>query len=142
MTATPPDVNDDSQDELPSNILRALRESERGITTITPQVDRAILDLAGEHFKGREAGLRKIANSPWWLAAAASVVVALVLFTAQKPEPVRAESVYADADGSGKIDIADVLYLARKNDNRRPSQAQLDAFAFRLVALSQRVDAS
>ena len=43
-------------------------------------------------------------------------------------------SLYADVDGSGRIDIADVLALARA-DGPDVTQADLDAFAMRVVSL-------
>ncbi len=67
-----------------------------------------------------------------WAAAAASAVLAVGLTTSYLPDRDRGP-IYADIDGSGQIDIADVLALAREG----VPQAELDAFARRVVALDR-----
>ena len=63
---------------------------------------------------------------------AASAALAVGLATSYLPDRDRGP-IYADIDGSGRIDIADVLALAREG----VAQAELDAFARRVVALDR-----
>ena len=69
-----------------------------------------------------------------WGAAAACAVLVVALTTGRHALD-RDTALYADVDGSGRIDIADVLVLARSEHG--VEQADLDAFAWRVVALSR-----
>ena len=80
-----------------------------------------------------ECGGRPAGSIPGaWAAAAACAVLAVGLSTSYLSERGGAP-VYRDVDGSGQIDIADVLALAREGVPR----AELDAFARRVVALDR-----
>ena len=82
------------------------------------------------HFAQRRTA-RQQRFAPWG-AVAASALLVLVFAIGGDEEP-GSSPVYADIDASGRIDIADVLALARTQEH--VSRAELDAFAFRIVAL-------
>ncbi len=123
-----PDDNAPNE-ELPTSLIDALKRADQPPLVITAGVDRAVADLAASHFQGRRSTWKRHGG---WAALAASVaLVALLVFP--PGNPLRDETtLYGDVDGSGRIDIADVLALAR-----RPGveQADLDAFAMRVVSL-------
>ena len=124
----------DNSDHLPESLVSDLRRADEPGAMITSKVDRAMADMALEHFAARPVRRRRAA--PVWLAAAATLVLAVfILQTQQQPDPPLT-GYYADIDGSGQIDIADVLALARRGD-QAPTQAELDAFAMRVVALDE-----
>ncbi len=117
-------MTDRQDDDLPQALRDALRAADRAPPTITAAVDRAIARGAEVQFGAR----RWRAPGAW--AAAACAVLAVALLLAPRPDE---PGTYRDVDGSGRIDIADVLALARRSE--APSQADLDAFAMRVVAL-------
>ncbi len=115
----------DNHDEpgLPDELVRALRAEERPLDLLTARVDREIRARAATQFSRRRE--RRPA-----LAAAAAVLVAVTAgwFVAIGPGP----ELRDDFDGSGRVDIADVLALARSG---QASAAEIDALAMRIVAL-------
>ena len=120
------------QDEhLPSALVDELKRIDRAPAVITARVDRTLSAAARGHFSSRQVQWWR---QPAWGAAAACVLVA-VLFTTNRLEDEAVTSIYADVDGSGAIDIADVLALARTGQD--VDQDHLDAFAFRLVSLNR-----
>jgi len=125
---------EDNTDRIPDSLIAELRKADEPDPLITAKVDRMVAHLAREQFSTRHSTRRQIA--PGWLAVAATMVLAVFLFqTLDKPE-IDATKIYADVDNSGQIDIADVLALARRN-GQEISQAELDAFAMRVVSLAQ-----
>ena len=115
-------------DQLPEALIDELKRRDRAPDVITSRVDRSVAAAAHAHFEARRT------TRPWrrgaWVAAAACAVLAVGLSTSY----VSNRSVvadYRDVDGSGRIDIADVLTLARDG----VPQAELDGFALRVVAL-------
>ena len=121
------------QDErLPQALVEELKRLDRAPEAITAKADRAVLNAARAHFAARPVPLWR-RQAAWGAAAAcALLVVTLTMDRLTEPDP---GPVYADIDGSGRIDIADVLALARSG--QEVEQADLDAFAFRLVALDR-----
>lgn len=118
-------MTDRQDDDLPQALRDALRAADRAPPTITAAVDRAVARGAEAQFGAR----RWRAPGAWAAAAGAVLAVALLLLVPRPDEP----RSYRDVDGSGTIDIADVLALARQSG--AASQADLDAFAMRVVAL-------
>ena len=118
------------QDEhLPSALVDELKRIDRAPAVITARVDRTVASMAKDQFSTRK--VQRWRQSVW--GAVAACVLLAALFTANRLEHEVATSAYADVDGSGTIDIADVLALARSGQGL--DQDDLDAFAFRLVSL-------
>ena len=124
----------DNLDRLPESLISELKKADEPGPLITAKADRAVASLAGEHFGSRPERKRRAA--PVWLAAAATLVLAVFLLQTQDQPDTGLTDYYADVDRSGQIDIADVLALARRGD-RAPTQAELDAFAMRIVSLDE-----
>ena len=150
------------QDErLPEALLSELKRIDRAPEVITSRVDRTLASMARAHFAQRR--IPRWQRRSAWGAVAASVLVFALFVPNRLPEQGETP-VYADIDGSGQIDIVDVLALARagsKSETRGQSkitpdraighdsddftltpfvvvdQAELDAFAYRLVALDR-----
>ena len=120
-------------DELPRALIDDLKARERRVSVLTAGVDREIEALATAQFAARRT--RYPIRRPAWVAAAASVLVVALLLG---PYLLRDEPLEADHDGSGRVDIADVLYLARQEK----SQQEIDALALRIVSLDSWEDAS
>jgi len=122
------------QDErLPKALVEELKRIDRAPEVITSRVDRSLASMAHAQFAPRR--IPRWQPQGAWRAAAAACVLVFVLFTANQLWEQDDTSIYADIDGSGQIDIADVLALARAEDGM--NQADLDAFAYRLVALDR-----
>lgn len=134
------DHENESFDDLPKGLIQALNEAENSTPLITARVDRQLADLSREQFKNRLQPSRTY--RPVWAALAASVVVAVVVAQFLSIQTPQQTAMYADVDGSGQIDIADVLLLARTRDPEQITQAEIDAFAHRIVSLSSGGDAS
>ena len=118
-------------DHLPQPLIDKLRRLDRAPGVITARVDRTVAATAREHFSVR--GARRWRRHGAWGAIAACAVLAVALAIGRQAldgEP----ALYSDVDGSGRIDIADVLALARSGSG--VDEADLDAFAWRVVALN------
>jgi hypothetical protein len=125
---------DETFEDLPPAFVERLKAADRPLPLVTARVDRALSEAARARFAGR--GRRQ----PRWrgaagIAAAASVLLAVLALQWPWPAAQR-DTLHADVDGSGRIDIADVLALAREPGGR--SQKELDAFAYRIVSLEHR----
>lgn len=129
---------DDRPDDLPEALVAELKRVDKPTPIITAKVDRTIAGLARTHFAARRESRRV---RPAWFAIAATVILAV--FFVQTVDRVNNGDVdlYSDVDGSGQIDIADVLALARNGD-QTTSDAALTAFAKRVVSLADDGDAS
>lgn len=113
---------------LPADWIDALNRADRAPAVVTRTVDRALGAAVEAQFAARRA--RPAWRHPGgWAALAASLALVSVV-------TVRwgggGEPVYADVDASGRIDIADVLALARTG---KASPRELETFARRVVAL-------
>lgn len=119
-------------DHLPQPLLDELKRLDRAPGVITARVDRAVVAAARDHFSAR--GLPRWRRRGAWGVVAACAVLAVAL-TVGREALDRDPVLYSDIDGSGRIDIADVLALARTGSG--VDQAALDAFAWRVVALNR-----
>ena len=117
---------------LPQPMIDELKRLDRAPDVITVRVDRAVAGMALDHFAGRRAP-RWQRYGAWGAVAACAVLV--VALTTGRHAIERESGIFSDIDGSGRIDIADVLALARSGDGI--AQADLDAFALRVVALDR-----
>ena len=131
------DTDENQFDDLPAALVEALKREDEALPVITAQVDRRMAELAREQFANRKApsAIPKTA----WMGVAAALAVAVVGLQLWQPAIRDRHDIYADVDGSGQIDIADVLAIARRESL---SQAEIDAFANRIVALNPVGDAS
>lgn len=125
-------------DELPEALIARLRMADESIPIITARVDREISNLASQQFSSRP-DKRRVA--PMWFAVAATMVLAVFLIQSFERTDTGTAELYSDVDGSGQIDIADVMALARRSD-QAASDAALAAFAMRVVSLKNDGDAS
>ena len=121
----------EQDEQLPSALVDELKRHDRAPSVITSRVDRTLSTMAHGHFSSRP--VRRWRQPAW--GAAAACVLAAVLITTNPLEDRSDRSIYADVDGSGAVDIADVLALARSGEG--VDQGDLDAFAFRLVSLNR-----
>lgn len=119
---------DETLPNLPADWIDTLNRVDSPPAVVTRAVDRAIGDAVEAQFAERRA--RPAWRHPaGWAALAASL--ALVTVVAVRWDGGD-EAIYADVDASGRIDIADVLALARTG---RASPRELEAFVQRVVAL-------
>lgn len=128
---------EESFEDLPESLIGELKRADTALPLITARVDRQMTDLARDQFAGREAPSAIPAMA--WMAVAAALAVAVIGLQLWQPAVQERREIYADADGSGQIDIADVLVTARRE---ALSQAEIDAFAMRVVSLNPVGDAS
>ena len=119
-------------ERLPETLIDEMKRIDRAPEVITSRVDRSLASRARTHFAPRRMP-RWQRQSAWGVAA--SCVLAVALFATYRLSEQGDTSMYADIDGSGQIDIADVLALAHTEQG--VDQADLDAFAYRLVALDR-----
>ena len=122
----------EQDEQLPEALIGALKRIDLAPEVITSRVDRALAGRARAQFAPRRMP-RWQRQRAWGVAASCVLVVAL--FATKRLSEQGETSMYADIDGSGQIDIADVLALARTGQG--VDQAGLDAFAFHLVALDR-----
>ncbi len=120
-------------ERLPEALVDKLKRIDRAPEVITSRVDRSLTSMAHDQFAPRR--IPRWQPQGAWRAVAAACVLVVVLFTTNHLWEQDDTSIYADVDGSGQIDIADVLALARTQDG--VNQADIDAFAYRLVALDR-----
>jgi len=124
-------------EDLPQPLIEALKSADRPVAMITARVDREVSEMARSHFSARRQPTR--VPRPAWAAMAATVLIAVIVVQLQPPDQ---STLYTDVDRSGRIDIADVLALARAQGPGERSQAELDAFASRIVSLKRAGEAS
>ena len=124
---------EDNLENLPDELVAELKKADKPGSLITAKVDRSIANLAREQFESRPEKRRRVA--PAWYAVAATVVLAVLVLPLTNRLGTSDDGLYADVDNSGQIDIADVLTLARRNTGE-VSQAELDAFAMKIVTLA------
>lgn len=122
---------DANSEQLDDGLIHALKAADEAPPVITARVDRALMDMSTRHFASRRGGWKR--HGGWALAAS----VALVAVLAVRMIPLESddgEVLYADVNGSGSVDIADVFALARAGKTSI-TPADLDAFAMRVVSL-------
>ncbi len=125
---------------LPQSLVDELKSADRQVSMITAQVDRELAEMAVAHFSNRQE--RAWGPRPVWAAIAATVLIALFVLPLRDRSVSEQNQIYADVDNSGRIDIADVLTVARTRDPEKITQAEIDAFAMQIVSLNQVGDAS
>ena len=124
---------------LPPAIASRLRRFDRTEAILDPRTDRAVLEAAQSYFATRPAAA-PARRSRWAvpLGAAAAVLMAAVLV---RPLVFHTPSA-DDVDGSGRVDVLDVLALARmraaNGDASGITEARIDELAYRIVALDSR----
>lgn len=132
-------MNPDAEtpEALPAAIRARLRDLDRAQPIVDPRTDRAVLDAAHAYFRARARPRRSARNRRWIapFAAAASLLLVAVLvwpFVTNMRTPLR-----DDVDGSGRVDILDVLALARERaaGGAGVTDASIDELAYRIVAL-------
>jgi len=130
------DPNTEQLETLPPAIASRLRRLDQAQPIVDPRTDRAVLEAAHSYFAARPATLRP-RRARWTLplGAAAAVLLAAVLM---RPLVFDAPSA-DDVDGSGRVDVLDVLALARQRAERGDASgvtaARIEDLAYRIVAL-------
>ena len=97
-------------ERLPKALVEALKRIDRAPEAITARADHAVSNAARIHFAARRTPRWQRQGA--WGAAAACALLIVTLATSRLTDRGNAP-IYADIDGSGRIDIADVLALAR-----------------------------
>ena len=120
-----------NSEQLDEGLIRALRAADEAPAVITARVDRVLAEMSARHFASRRVGWKR--HGGWALAASVALVAVLAVQMID-PASDSGETLYADVDGSGAIDIADVFALAR-SEQPGVTQADLNAFAMRVVSL-------
>lgn len=128
-----------NDEQVPEQVIAALREADKGRVLVPSALDEAILAKAKANLVRR----RQHRIVPW-LAAAAVMIAALVMFM---PGPKAREDVNRD----GRVDVRDALLLARKistgqvvgldwdlNRDGRVDQSDAAVIAAQAVKLSKR----
>lgn len=123
----------EKSEQLPNTLIDQLKSADQPGSLITSRVDREILKLAEAQFSSRRSVWQR---RPAWAAIAATVLIMFFVVQLREPTAVDGGLIYADVDHSGRIDIADVLAIARTRDRGEKTQAELDAFAMRIVSLA------
>ena len=122
---------EDDHESLPPELVRALEQQDRSIAVVTARVDREIAVRAAAHFASRRP---RVALPRWPAAVAASMVLAIGAYlTASLDGADAVAGVFADHDGNGRIDIADVMLVARAGVD----QDLVEVFARKIVALDE-----
>lgn len=124
------------EDSLPQALIDDLRRRDAGVPVVTASVDREIAELAAVHFAKRGPRRR---FGPVPLAAAASLLVAALVLSPFVFRQDAGPATLGDVDGSGRVDIADVLAAARSGE---ASRAELDAYARQVVSMANWEDAT
>ena len=122
---------DANSEQLDEGLIRALRAADEAPAVITASIDRALADMSRRHFASGRPGWKR--HGGWALAASVALVAVLAVQMID-PASDNGDMLYADVNGSGGIDIADVFALAR-SEQPGVTQADLDAFAMRVVSL-------
>jgi hypothetical protein len=122
---------------LPPAIVSRLRGLDRSQPIVDPRTDRAVLESAREYFGARPVSApTRRARWALPLGAAAAMLLAAVLvrpLVFDGSPPAR-----DDVDGSGRVDILDVLALARMRaagDAAGVTEARIEELAYRIVAI-------
>lgn len=131
--------DEDNLEGLPDELVAELKKADKPGPLITARVDRTIANLAREQFAARPEKRRRVA--PAWYAVAAAVLLAVLVLPLTSRFGTVDDGLYADVDNSGQIDIADVLTLARRSGGE-VTQAELDAFAMKIVSLADAGETS
>ena len=130
---------DDNLEALPDELVAELKKADKPGALITAKVDRSLANLAREQFETRLEKRRRVA--PAWYAVAATVLLVVLVLPFTSRFGTVDDGLYADVDNSGQIDIADVLTLARRGGGE-VTQAELDAFAMKVVSLADTGETS
>ena len=101
--------------------------------SIPPEIDRAVLDRAHQHFTPKHWGHRILLHiNIWRIAAAAAVIIlAFSLNLTQKPGPTTSQSLLGEAravdiDRNGRVDILDAFKLARYVESPERTEKKWD----------------
>lgn len=129
------DPINEQPETLPPAIASRLRKLDRAEPIFDPRTDRAVLEAANAYFAARPATVR-VRRARWAvpLGAAAAMLLAAVLM-----RPLVFAPSADDVDGSGRVDVLDVLALARMRaaggDASGITEARIEDLAYRIVAL-------
>jgi hypothetical protein len=129
------DPTTEQPETLPPAIASRLRRLDRAEAIFDPRTDRAVLEAARRYFAARPAAPARRSRWALPLGAAAAVLLAAVLV---RPLVFHTPSA-DDVDGSGRVDVLDVLALARMRaaggDASGITDTRIEELAYRIVAL-------
>lgn len=131
MKKTIENHDDESRLKLPEKLREDIKGLYQSSATVPPEMDRAILDRAHQHFaRPKQRRIRWI--RPWKIAAAAAVIIFAFSLSLNKlsgpaPEYVQQTVVQAtDIDRNGRVDILDAFILARQIEQANPIKSEWD----------------
>ncbi len=101
--------------------------------SIPPEIDRAVMDRAHQHFTQKHWSYHILRHISIWrfAAAAAVIIVAFSLNLAQKSGPTTNQSLLVEAravdiDRNGRVDILDAFKLARHIESVERTETKWD----------------
>ena len=118
MTERNEHFDEDLELKVPTKLAADLNTLLEPAHPVPPEVDRAVMDRASEHFARRQsapaaslsqsktAGGRRLLR---WAGTAAAAAAVIIFAFSQLDHPI----AQADIDRSGRVDILDALKLAR-----------------------------
>ena len=141
---------DNEPEQLPAALIAELRRADSEVRVISSRIDRDVLKAADEQFSSRPPGQKPRLAAPVWAAMAASLVLAFVFVAGDfqksadmaESASLRNTGIHSDLDGSGSVDIADVLLAAKMAGDDEVSRQQVEQFARRIVKLADKGGAS
>ena len=132
MKKTIENHDDESRLSLPEKLREDIKGLYQSSSTIPPEIDRAILDRAHQHFaRPKQRRIRWI--NPWKIAGAAAAVIIFAFFLPLKklsgPAPEDAHQAVVqptDIDHNGRVDILDAFTLARQIEQAGHIESEWD----------------
>jgi hypothetical protein len=130
------DPTTEAPETLPPAIVSRLRRLDRSQPIVDPRTDRAVLDAARAYFAARPMPAARSKRWAMPLGAAAAVLLAAILV---RPFVLDTAPRGDDVDGSGRVDVLDVLALARaraaSGDAAGVTEARIEELGLSIVAL-------
>ncbi len=125
-------MNEQNQqlEELPRDLIQALRNEESVSILVPKAVDEAILRSAADQF-----GQRPKQPRSWRVPAAIAATLTVGLVAVQL---IRSPDLEGDIDGSGQVDVLDVFALARmKQNDSQIVIKDIESLMTRIVSLDE-----
>ena len=140
MNANLKNNDDQSRLSIPEKLREDIKDIYKSSETIPPEIDRAIIDRAEQHFAGVEFDKTKQRRIRWnviWKVAAAAAVIIFAFSldltlqpdVEQEPTTARMASLEGrnlDIDNNGRVDILDAFTLARRIESVNYTESQCD----------------
>lgn len=144
----------DNEPTLPAALIERLRERDRAVAILTPQLDRMLEQQARAQFAARPQAPARRRAPLWGLSAAAAAALVFVVIAVREPmiadqaplslprqTAFEQMSLPGDYDGSGTVDVLDAWQLSRAlaQNPRLAANDTPDTLMQRIVALDRGV---